>query len=286
MILKRCSNGAEQADGIKQADGGGLQAAQNRDGGGFAGQGTGSVFMSGRCLDGGGKAADGAVIFVCGQTATGKSAYAVNLALELGGEIISCDSMQIYRGADIGTAKITRHEMRGVPHHMIDILHPSESFNVAQYKAAAVQIAGEIAARGKVPIFCGGTGLYANAVLFDYGFNSSKGAIAQAGLPKINARVTVLTMQRERLKERLERRVNSMFEAGLEDEVKALLQCGAAWSSQCMRAIGYREFRGYFEGGATLGEVRQLIIKNTGAYAKRQGTWFRSWRGFAEYVEV
>ena len=101
---------------------------------------------------------------VSGATASGKTALAIALAERLGGEIISCDSMQIYRGMDIGTAKATREEQRRVPHHMIDILEPTEPFSAALYAEMAEKIALAIAQRGKVPIFCGGTGLYLEAV--------------------------------------------------------------------------------------------------------------------------
>ena len=105
------------------------------------------------------------VLGVVGPTAVGKSALAVRLAKKYNGEIISCDSMQIYRGMDIGTAKITEDEMEGVPHHLIDIKDPREDFSCADYAALARSKIDEIASRGRVPIFCGGTGLYLDAVL-------------------------------------------------------------------------------------------------------------------------
>ena len=106
------------------------------------------------------------VMAVVGPTAVGKSDYAVELALRLGGEIISCDSMQVYRGMDIGTAKPTAAEMRGVPHHLIDVAEPEEPFSVADYVSAARKAVDEISARNKIPIFCGGTGLYLDRFLF------------------------------------------------------------------------------------------------------------------------
>ncbi len=101
---------------------------------------------------------------VTGATASGKTSLAIALARALGGEIISCDSMQVYRGMDIGTAKATAEERAAVPHHMIDILEPTEPFCAAEYAERAEAAAKEIAARGKLPIFCGGTGLYLEAV--------------------------------------------------------------------------------------------------------------------------
>lgn len=104
-------------------------------------------------------------IAVVGPTASGKSALALLLAERFGGEIVSCDSMQIYRGMDIGTAKPTPEERRRVPHHMIDILDPDEPYSAADYGDAAARVATEILSRGKLPVFCGGTGLYLTAAL-------------------------------------------------------------------------------------------------------------------------
>lgn len=105
------------------------------------------------------------VVAVVGPTASGKTALAIELAKRFNGEIISCDSMQIYRGMDIGTAKPTEEEKCGIPHHLIDIIEPSESFSAADYAPLAKAAADDIISRGKLPIFCGGTGLYLDAVL-------------------------------------------------------------------------------------------------------------------------
>lgn len=105
------------------------------------------------------------VLAVVGATATGKSEYAVTLAERLGGEIVSCDSMQVYRGMNIGTAKPTAEEMRGIPHHLIDVAEPDEPFSVADYVVAAEKAVRDVTARGKLPVFCGGTGLYLDRFL-------------------------------------------------------------------------------------------------------------------------
>lgn len=112
-----------------------------------------------------------AFLIIGGSTGSGKSDIAVACAKRMNGEIVSADSMQIYRGLDIGTAKITRAEMQGIPHHMIDICEPSDSFTAADYKVRASKAAEDILSRGKLPIFCGGTGLYLNAVLYDLSFS-------------------------------------------------------------------------------------------------------------------
>lgn len=105
------------------------------------------------------------VLAVVGPTAVGKSALAVRLAKKYNGEIISCDSMQIYRGMDIGTAKVTEEEKEGIPHHLIDILDPWEQFSCADYAILAKKTVDDIISRGKTPVFCGGTGLYLDSVL-------------------------------------------------------------------------------------------------------------------------
>ena len=105
------------------------------------------------------------ILAVVGPTASGKSALAVALAGELGGEIVSCDSMQIYRGMDIGTAKPDKAEMCGIRHHMIDIVSPEESFSCADYSRLARLAVHQVLARDALPVFCGGTGLYLDAVL-------------------------------------------------------------------------------------------------------------------------
>ncbi len=111
------------------------------------------------------------LLIIGGATGTGKSDIAVASAKLLDGEIISTDSMQIYRGLDIGTAKIKREEMQGIPHYMIDIVDPEDSFTAAEFKIKATEIIHDIIRRGKTPILCGGTGLYINAILYDLSFS-------------------------------------------------------------------------------------------------------------------
>lgn len=110
------------------------------------------------------------IIVVCGPTATGKSDYAVTLAREINGEVISADSRQVYRGLDIGSGKITTREMRGVPHHLLDIAHPRRTFSVAQFQAKGTKIIADILKRGKTPIVCGGSGFYIDALIYNQSF--------------------------------------------------------------------------------------------------------------------
>ncbi len=110
------------------------------------------------------------LVVLCGPTATGKTALAVELAKRLGGEIVSADSMQVYRGMDIGTAKPTLEDRQGIPHHMLDMIDPGESYSVQLYQQQARRCIEEITARGHLPILCGGTGLYINAVVYPLDF--------------------------------------------------------------------------------------------------------------------
>ncbi|WP_163536868.1 tRNA (adenosine(37)-N6)-dimethylallyltransferase MiaA [Gracilibacillus sp. YIM 98692] len=110
------------------------------------------------------------VVAVVGPTAVGKTALSIEIAKRFNGEVISGDSMQVFKGLDIGTAKVTETEKQGVPHHMIDLLEPHESFSVAEFQNIVRQIMKDIQLRGKLPVIAGGTGLYIQAILFDYQF--------------------------------------------------------------------------------------------------------------------
>ncbi len=110
------------------------------------------------------------VLIVSGPTASGKSDYAVQLAKQWNGEIISADSMQVFKGLDIGTAKITVDEQQGIPHHLLDVLYPDEAFSIARYQELARAAIGDIQSRGKTPIIAGGSGLYIQSLVYDYVF--------------------------------------------------------------------------------------------------------------------
>ena len=114
------------------------------------------------------------LVIIAGPTAVGKSRAAVELAKHVNGEVISADSMQVYRGMDIGSAKVTREEMDGVPHHLIDVIDPHEDYNVVRFQAMAKAAIRETASRGKLPILCGGTGFYIQALLYDIDFTEEK----------------------------------------------------------------------------------------------------------------
>lgn len=278
------------------------------------------------------------ILIITGATATGKTAFAIECAKLLNGEIISCDSMQIYRNLDIGTAKPTLAEQQSVPHYLINVVDANKEFSVQQFVNLAQEKITDIISRGKLPIIVGGTGLYIRALIYPYSFCSSqkneqvreklndilnkKGAtylysmlkevdndsamkihpndtkkviraleiFETTGVPKSKQNVgedsprydyemIALTMPREILYERINNRVDLMFEMGLENEISTLLKAGkVSRNSQSMSAIGYKEFFDYFDKKITLDEVKQLIKQHSRNYAKRQETFIRGFK--------
>ena len=276
------------------------------------------------------------LLIVAGPTATGKSDSAVELALRMNGEVISADSMQVYRGMDIGSAKVTVGEMRGVPHHLIDCADPSENWNVVRFQKEARRAVQDIASKGRLPILCGGTGFYIQALLYDIDFTqmeentplrdrlsalaaekgpeavhalllekdpASAAAIHPNNLKRVIRAIEfmeesggsiaahnsqqreresayrsvffVLTMDRARLYERIDRRVDIMMERGLVDEVAGLRAMGIQRDSTSMQGIGYKQIYGYLDGEYDLEEAVRLIKRDTRHFAKRQLTWFK-----------
>ena len=265
------------------------------------------------------------VLVIAGPTASGKSGFAVAAAERFKGEIISGDSIQVYRGMDIGSGKVTPQEMRDIPHHLIDILDPKEPYSVSDFQKAAREKIEAI----PFPIICGGTGLYLKACLYDYVFEQeeqpsdreeqydgldnealyallvkadpesaekihpnnrrrviralqikertgrSKSEIEaiQQHAPVYDFFIAGCTMERSALYEKINARVEMMFEAGLEQEVKNLLAKGVSFDDPAMKGIGYREFEPYFKGECGLAEVKAEIQKHSRNYAKRQYTW-------------
>lgn len=274
---------------------------------------------------------------VLGPTASGKTSLAIELAKRLDGEIISCDSMQLYRGMDIGTATPTVAEREGIPHHLFDIIEPEDEFCAAEYASLARAAVEDIASRGKLPIFCGGTGMYHDSVmkitsfsegeqneelresLYEYARTMGNEALhnrlreidpesAEAIHPNNVKRVVraievyettgktktetdkeqtsgeslyddcafiIDFSSRDILYDRIELRVDMMFDEGLEDEARRLLLSGRNIGRTAAQAIGYKEFLPYFRGEKTIDEVRYDIKLATRHYAKRQMIWFR-----------
>ena len=275
------------------------------------------------------------ILCVVGPTASGKTAYAIDLAKGNNGEIVSCDSMQIYTYMNIGTAKATAEERAEVPHHMIDFVDPNRDYSVADFVTDARECIAEILSRGKMPVLCGGTGLYIDSVLKSVEFSPQKrddklrdelwkkaeqdGAESvyeilkeldpieadkvhynnvkrviraieickttgmtkteadklSIGKPMYNPTIYGLNMPREKLYERIDRRVDIMVEQGLVGEVRQLLNMGIRRDSTAMQAIGYKELVRYIDGLCDFETAIEDIKRESRRYAKRQLTWFR-----------
>lgn len=278
------------------------------------------------------------LVIIAGPTAVGKTDISIAIAKRINGEIISADSMQVYKNMNIGTAKIKKEEMQGITHYLIDILDVKDEFNITIFQELAKKAIDEIYAKGKIPILVGGTGFYIQALLYDIEFEDEneeektvlrreleleyeeKGAdfmynkllgydkeaansihknnkkrliraIEYAILnnkkisshnieqrskeSKYEYRFFVLTMDRTKLYERINYRVDLMFEEGLIEEFKELLEYGCKKDMTAMQGIGYKELFAYFEERLSLDEVKEEIKKDTRHFAKRQLTWFK-----------
>lgn len=281
------------------------------------------------------------LITVVGPTATGKSALAVRLAASLNGEIISGDSAQVYRGMDIGTAKVTSEEMCGIPHHLIDILDIESPFSAGSFACLAGEKAEEIHSRGRLPVIAGGTGLYIDALTGGKAFSDTKdsdpavraelmGKAEAEGAVSLHAYLTSIDPEaaaeihpnnvkrvaraieiylvtgktktellaeqkaqsrfkrclillnapdRQLLYERINARVDRMFEQGLEQEAFRLWQKGLENTPTAGQAIGYKELFPYFAGAISLETAKESIKQATRNYAKRQVTYFKRMEG-------
>ncbi len=268
-------------------------------------------------------------IFIAGPTAVGKSEVAFRVAELVGGEIVSVDSMQVYRGMDIGTAKPSPEERAHVPHHLLDVIELSESFDAARFCGLAGEAERSIRSRNRLPVFCGGTGLYFKAYLGGLGHAPPADPALRAelestplpdllreleqrdpqtlqGIDRNNPRRVIraievirltgtpLSVQRADwgaattprgffalsrdpgdLRQRIEARVDRMFERGLVREVETLLGRGLGGNRTAMQALGYRQVAEHLEGKRSLEETVQLVKIRTWQFARRQMTWFR-----------
>lgn len=275
------------------------------------------------------------VVAILGPTASGKSDLAQLVALELGGEVVSADSMQVYKGMDIGTAKIQPDELL-VRHHLIDILEPGQPFSAQLFQRLSRSCFEDIFCRGKVPVLCGGTGLYVQSALEDMRFpkgsqtenpvrlkyellakeqgaqyvwdilhdiDSQSAALIHPNnvrrtiralemheqgisyasqidgmkcLPEVVPSIRFgLVRDPKLLAERIERRVDLMFERGLVAEVEHLLKGGFRKALTAPQAIGYKEVVAALDGEIEMSEAVDLIKTATRRYAKRQRTWLR-----------
>ena len=283
------------------------------------------------------------VYIISGPTASGKSLIAYYLAKRIDGEVVNCDSVQLYKYMDIGSAKPTVKEMEEIPHHLYSMEDPSVNMTVADYRKMAIETINDILARGKTPIVCGGTGLYLNSILYDMDFGAApddderrqeledlasergtgymheylqgldpdaasrihpnntrkiiraiesyeqgKGIrdLSECPLnPDYDFRFFALTMERQWLYERINRRVSRLISDGLVDEVSSLLDRGYSENLSSMKAIGYKEIIGFLKGEYDLFDAKELIMKNTRHYAKRQYTWLKRY-DFLTWIEI
>ena len=218
------------------------------------------------------------LVVILGATSTGKSSLALELAEKFDTEIISADSMAVYKNFNVGTAKPTQAELERVPHHLINILDAEEKFSVGEFVRRARPIITELNLRGKIPIVAGGTGLYIQALVEGYELGAGKSLIShykRTGELFYDALVFGLTSDRPALYDGINRRTEKMFAGGLVDEVKNLLASGIAPNAQAMTGIGYKETVEYLQGGATLDETISKVAQATRNFAKRQLTWYR-----------
>ena len=227
------------------------------------------------------------LLVIVGETASGKSELSLKIAKELGGEIVCADSRTVYAGMDIGTAKPDKEEQEQVLHHLLDVVKPDQPFTVVDFKKQAEAAIQDITTRGKLPILVGGSGLYVDSVIFDYRFPASAsdrdsvnprhlGGDVKATKSQIrqNTLVVGMALCEETLQQRIEDRVNTMFSAGLGEEVSRL---GYKYNANAdpLKSIGYGEWQAYFEGRQTIEQTKEKIIVNTRKLAKKQRTWFK-----------
>ena len=222
-------------------------------------------------------------LVILGPTGSGKTGVSIELAKALNGEIISADSRAIYKGMDIGTAKPTKAEMQGIPHYGLDLVEPGERFTVADWKAYAEEKIADIKARSKLPMIVGGTGLYIDALIYDYKFKGPTGEkIGDIEQKTCTDRTEIkgdyliigIKCPPEELRERLYKRITQMFRPELYDEVKILVQ-KYGWDNQAMKSDIYEYAWKYLNGELTLDEAEEKCFYEDWHLAKRQMTWFK-----------
>ncbi len=218
------------------------------------------------------------VIVILGATSTGKSSLALRVAEHFNTEIISADSMAVYKNFDVGTAKPSRAELERLPHHLINILDAEEKFSVGEFVRRARPIITNLNMRGKIPVVAGGTGLYIQALVEGYELGAGKSLVShykRTGNLVYAAQIFGLTAERDELYARINQRTAQMFANGLVDEVRSLLASGISPTAQAMLGIGYKETVEYLRGNATLDETIAKVSQATRNFAKRQLTWYR-----------
>ena len=217
------------------------------------------------------------LVCVLGPTASGKTRYAVQLARQLGGEIISADSRQVYRRMDIGTGKDLA-EYGDVPYHLIDIAEPGTQYNVFRFREDFFRTYDDIRSRGGIPILCGGTGLYINAVTGGYDFKSSKPLSAAPQAPSADAPKTFFIgtlVSREVRNARIDARLDARLQEGMIYEIKGLLDSGVPAETLISYGLEYKFVTLYLTGQLDYASMREHLAIAIHQFAKRQMTWFR-----------
>ena len=222
-------------------------------------------------------------LIILGPTGSGKTGVAIKIAKALDGEIISADSRAIYKGMDIGTAKPSKDEQRGIIHYGIDLVNPDERFTVADWKKYAEAKIKEIKARGKLPIIVGGTGLYIDALIYDYHFKGPTGEkIGDTEQKSCSDRTEIkgdylligVKWQTDELRQRLKQRIDQMFCQDLYNETKKLVQ-QYGWNNGAMKSDIYEYAWKYLNGELSLSEAKEKCFYEDWHLAKRQLTWFK-----------
>ena len=269
------------------------------------------------------------VLVIVGPTGVGKSSFAIECAKKFNGEIISGDSIQVYKGLDIGSAKIKKTEANKIVHHLIDIKEPNETYSVKEFQELARLKINEVLSRNKLPIICGGTGLYIKALIYDYKFNDEETKDdqfenmsneeiyneikkvdpdslnkihinnrkrlvralniikknhtsiteiknKQEHIPIYNAKLIGLTRNKDLLVDLVDKRIDQMIKDGLLEEITGLLNAGVSFDNQSMQAIGYKEFKDYFNKTKSKEQCIEDIKTHTHQFIKRQYTWFNN----------
>ncbi|MCQ2552610.1 MAG: tRNA (adenosine(37)-N6)-dimethylallyltransferase MiaA [Clostridia bacterium] len=273
-------------------------------------------------------------VFIVGPTASGKTEYSIRLAEDLDGQIVSADSMQLYKYLNIGSAKPTKEEMERVPHFMVDCFDPKDAFSVYDYMIHAKYYIEQIYYQAKMPIVCGGTGLYVNSLVYEMDFTAPEGnndyrerirmeedsdpiklherlrrldpkaaeeihpnnvkrvlraierlekgegtlaRFADAVKPSYTIEPVMigLNMDREVLYDRINKRVDKLYDMGLEEEVRGLMDMGFTSKDVAMKGIGYKEIIDCITEGKSAEDAKEIIKANTRHYARRQLIWFR-----------
>ena len=230
------------------------------------------------------------IAVITGPTATGKTALAVKLAEEFSGEIISVDSRQVYKGMDIGSGKDLA-EYGSIPYHLIDIADPAtETFNLFDFCKAAYAAIADIASRGRMPILCGGTALYLNALLQSYNLPGGKLPERRSGIPRIrqqgiepafvppfelDALVMGVYFPRKTVRSRIEARLDARLANGMIDEIARLNKAGVSFEKLEFFGLEYREISLYLQNKATFDEMRTNLLNKIRQFAKRQDIFFR-----------